>query len=55
LQILGVSATDANSTMLKKEEDTQAASTERFIAGLKQPQNRVLDDSALSSLRELFH
>lgn len=53
--ILGVNASDATTAMVNKEENKKAESIERFMDALKQPQNRVLDDTALASLRELFH
>ena len=53
LQMLGFSDADSG-IVSQRADELQDASTEHFIAALGQPENRVLDDEALTSLRELF-
>ena len=55
MQMLGLAAgASSHAIISQREEEMQEASSERFIAALKQPENRVLSDDALASLRELF-
>lgn len=52
--LLGMDSATAKADMAREEERKAAASTERFIQGLKQPRNRVLDNTTLAFLRELW-
>ena len=52
--ILGMDSRQAKIDMAREEEHKKAVSTEKFIAGLKQPRNRVLDNTTLAFLRELW-
>jgi Basic region leucine zipper len=52
--LLGMDSTRAKADMNKEHERKKQAATERFIAGLKQPRNRVLDNTTLAFLRELW-
>ena len=53
MAVLGISP-DNTVAVSEREDEMDAAANERFMDSLKQPQNRVLNDEALSSLRELF-
>jgi hypothetical protein len=52
--LLGMDASRAKADMNKEHERKKEAATLRFIAGLKQPRNRVLDNTTLAFLRELW-
>ena len=52
--LLGMDSATAKAKMAREEERKATASTERFIQGLKQPRNRVLDNTTLAFLRELW-
>lgn len=53
-KILGVDSTETKAAIANEGDRAQTGSTERFIAALQKPENRVLSDAALASLRELF-
>ncbi|CAB9499888.1 expressed unknown protein [Seminavis robusta] len=52
--LLGMDSTRAKANMAQEEERKQERATAKFIAGLKQPRNRVLDNTTLAFLRELW-
>ena len=52
--MLGMDSRKAKVDMAREEEHKKAVATEKFIAGLKQPRNRVLDNTTLAFLRELW-
>ena len=53
-ELLGMDSAQAKANMAREEERKSAAATDRFIQGLKQPRNRVLDNTTLAFLRELW-
>ena len=53
-QILGLSQQEDAPVVAERQEAMDVAANESFIEALKQPQNRILSNDALSSLRELF-
>lgn len=53
-QILGLAPEADHAVVAEREETMQVAANERFVEALMQPQNRVLSDDAIGSLRELF-
>ena len=53
-QILGLSQQGDAHVVAERQEAMDVAANESFIEALKQPQNRILSNDALSSLRELF-
>ena len=52
--LLGMDSRQAKVDMAREEEKKAAVATDKFIAGLKQPRNRVLDNTTLAFLRELW-
>lgn len=53
-ELLGMDSARAKANMAKEQELKSVAATDRFIQGLKQPRNRVLDNTTLAFLRELW-
>jgi len=53
-ELLGMDSARAKQDMRLDEERKSAAATEKFIQGLRQPRNRVLDNTTLAFLRELW-
>jgi len=53
-QLLGMDPTKAKYDLDQEHERKAAIATDKFVAALKQPRNRVLDNTTLAFLRELW-
>ena len=53
-QILGLSPEVDSHVVSERQETMEVAANDSFIEALKKPENRILGNEALSSLRELF-
>lgn len=54
-QLLGVSPQETAGVVQEREAALDVTANEAFIEALQKPQNRVLSDDALESLRAFFH